>query len=150
MNEEYMKKALKEANKAYKNGDVPIGAIIVKNDKIISKGYNRKEKDKISTYHAEILAIQKACKKLKTWHLDDCILYTTVEPCLMCCGAIIQSRINTVVFGTKNECFGNSNILKNNKIKVLPNILEKECLDIMQNFFKKLREKNDVSREILK
>ena len=89
----FMEEALKEAKKSYHQGDVPVGAIIVKNQKIISKGHNKKEKMQVATRHAEMIAIEKACKKLKTWHLDDCILYVTMEPCLMCAGAILQSRI---------------------------------------------------------
>ena len=103
--EYYMKEALKQANIAYKKDEVPIGCIIVKEGKIISRSYNQKKLKNIATYHAEILAINKACKKLNTWHLEDCTLYTTVEPCLMCAGAIIQSRISRVVYGTKNKAF---------------------------------------------
>ena len=97
-NEKYLKIAYKEALKAYKKGDIPVGCVIVKKNKIVAKAYNKKEKNNIATYHAEILAINKACKKLKTWHLDDCILYTTMEPCIMCSGAIIQSRIKKIVY----------------------------------------------------
>lgn len=137
----YMKLALKEANKALKRNEVPIGAIIVKEGKIIAKAYNRKTLDNIATYHAEIIAIQKACKKLKTWYLDECTLYTTVEPCQMCTGAIIQSRISKVAYGTKNEAFGQLSKEKNLKIKVIDNILKEECSNILSNFFKKQREK---------
>ena len=93
MNEYYMKIAIKQANKALKYNEVPVGAIIVKNNKIIAKAYNKKEKSNDSTKHAEIIAISKACKKFKNWRLDDCILYVTMEPCMMCSGAIEQSRI---------------------------------------------------------
>ena len=102
----YMKIALKEAEKSLKYDDVPIGAVIVCNNKVISKAHNMKEKLLISTKHAEIIAIEKACKKLNNWYLNDCTLYVTVEPCLMCCGAIIQSRVKRVVYATKNEKFG--------------------------------------------
>lgn len=143
MQEEYfMRQALKEAHKAFNKDEVPIGCIIVKEGKIISKSYNKKEKNKIATHHAEILAINKACKKLKTWHLEDCTLYTTVEPCLMCTGAIIQSRIKKVVYGTKNESFGYLTKLENHKIEIIPNILEIECKKILSNFFETKREKN--------
>lgn len=142
MNDIYMKIALKEAKKALKKNEVPIGAVIVKNNKIIAKAHNQKEKTKIVTKHAEIIAIEKACKKLKTWHLNDCILYTTVEPCLMCSGAIIQSRIDKVVYGTENEKFGKlNNIIKNDniKIEIESGILKNESIDLLQQFFNKKR-----------
>ena len=145
MQEEYfMKHALKEANKAYQKDEVPIGCIIVKDNKIISSSYNKKELNQIATYHAEILAINKACKKLKTWHLEECTLYTTVEPCLMCTGAIIQSRIKKVVYGTSNESFGYLSKLENSKIEVIPHILEKECKSLLSVFFQNKRIKNDI------
>ena len=90
MNEKYMELAISMAKKAFKKGEIPVGAVIVKNGKIIAKSYNTKEKNKDVTCHAEINAIKKACKKLKTWHLEECELYTTLEPCMMCTGAIIQ------------------------------------------------------------
>ena len=143
MTDEYfMKMALKEANKAMSKDEVPIGCIIVKDNKIIVSAYNQKELDQIATHHAEILAINKACKKLKTWHLEECILYTTVEPCLMCTGAIIQSRIKKVIYGTSNESFGYLSKIKNPKIEVIPHILEKECQEILSNFFQTKRIKN--------
>ena len=107
MNEEkFMLLAIKEAKRAYNRNEVPIGAIIVKNNKIIAKAYNKKEKTQIATHHAELLAINRACKKLKTWHLDDCILYTTLEPCMMCSGAIIQSHITKIIYAASNQKFG--------------------------------------------
>ena len=142
MNEKYMNIALIEANKAYKKNEVPIGCIIVKNNKIISKAYNKKEKTNVVTKHAEIIAIEKACKKLKTWHLNDCILYTTVEPCLMCTGAIIQSRIKKVVYATENEKYGSLNkIVKESKSKleIEKNILAEKSISLLQNFFNKKR-----------
>ena len=142
MNEKYMNIALIEANKAYKKNEVPIGCVIVKNNKIISKAYNKKEKTNVVTKHAEIIAIEKACKKLKTWHLNDCILYTTVEPCLMCTGAIIQSRIKKVVYATENEKYGSLNkIVKENKSKleIEKNILAEKSISLLQNFFNKKR-----------
>ena len=143
----YMELALKEAKKSLKYDDVPIGAIIVKNDKIISKAHNMKEKTKIATKHAELVAIEKACKKMKTWYLTDCTLYVTVEPCLMCCGAIIQSRIKQIVYATKNEKFGYiesvENILQKNKnnhyVGVKKGIYENEAKKIMKDFFRKKR-----------
>lgn len=139
---DYMKIALKEAKKAYKQNEVPIGCIIVKNNQIISKSYNQKTLKNIATYHAEILAINKACKKINSWYLDDCVMYTTVEPCLMCTGAIIQSRIPKVVYGTKNESFGYLSKIKNSKIEIIPHILEKDCQTILSNFFKEKRTNN--------
>ena len=137
----YINILLKEAKKAYLHGDIPFSALIIKDNKIISKAYNKKEKNKIATHHAEILAINMACKKLKTWHLDDCILYTSMEPCIMCSGAIIQSRIKNIVYLIDNPNFGN---IKNNKyfqndkynIKKIEN---KEYLELVQNFFKNKR-----------
>ena len=139
--EKYMKIALKEAKKAEKKGDVPIGAVIVKNKKIIAKGHNKKEKRKISTRHAEIEVIEKACKKLKTWHLDECEIYTTVEPCIMCYGAIEQSRIKKIIYGTENDKFGyisRKNI--QNKIEIKSGILQRECREIIKKFFLKKRD----------
>lgn len=139
---QYMDIALKEAKKAFKKKEIPIGAVIVKNGKIISKAYNRKEKKQISVYHAEIIAISRACKKLKNWRLNDCELYVTVEPCMMCCGAILQSRISTVIFGTVNENYGYSHILKKNNVKVISGICKDECQKIIQNFFIEKRNQN--------
>ncbi len=142
MNEKYMNIALIEAKKAYKKNEVPIGCIIVKNNKIISKAYNKKEKTNVVTKHAEIIAIEKACKKLKTWHLNDCILYTTVEPCLMCTGAIIQSRMKKVVYATENEKYGYLNkIVKasKSKLEIEKNILAEKSISLLQNFFNKKR-----------
>ena len=115
--EEYMKLAIKEAKKAFKTGDVPVGAIIVKNNKVIAKAHNMKEKKKNAIKHAEIIAIEKACKKLKNWHLNECELYVTLEPCMMCCGAIIQSRIKKIYYSIESTKFG--------YIESLDNIFEK-------------------------
>ena len=141
--EKYMIEALKEAKKAFELGEVPIGAVIVKDNKIISRAFNKKESSNLATSHAEILAINKACKKLNNWRLLDCTLYVTVEPCLMCCGAIIQSRIKKVVYGTSNEYYGAvesiDNTLKKYNIEVENNVLQNECSNIMKEFFKKRR-----------
>ena len=141
MHEKYMNIAIKEAKKAFKNNDVPVGCIIVKNNKIISKAYNKKEKKQNSIMHAEIIAIKKACKKLKTWHLDDCVLYTTMEPCMMCSGAILQSRIKTIYYGVSNKKYGDIDILKkyNKKINIKNNILSLESKKILKDFFKTKR-----------
>ncbi len=141
MTDEYfMDKALIEARKALEKNEVPIGAVIVKDNKIIAASYNTKELSKIATHHAEINVINIACKKLKTWHLEDCVLYTTVEPCLMCTGAIIQTRIKKVVYGTDNEAFGYLRNIKD-KIEIISGIRETECRIILSDFFKEKRNK---------
>jgi len=137
MNNFYMKLALKQAKKALKYNEVPVGAVIIKQGKIISQAYNKREKNKDTTKHAEIIAISKACKKLKNWRLDDCEIYVTMEPCMMCSGAIQQSRIKKIVYGTKNENYGYTNNLKN--IEIISQICENECRDLVQTFFKKRR-----------
>lgn len=144
MNDEFfMNFALKMAGKAYKKDDVPIGAVIVKNGKVISSAYNTKNIKKCAINHAEIIAIKRACRKLGTWHLDDCVLYVTMEPCLMCCGAILQARIKRVVYGTKCAKFGYAESLgevlhskKNNHIvDVVGGVLENDCSCILKKFF---------------
>lgn len=142
--EYYMNLALEEARKASKKNEVPIGAIVVKNNQVIARAYNRKTLDNVATYHAEILAIEKACRKLKTWYLDECTLYTTVEPCLMCTGAIIQARISKVVYGTSNETFGHLSKLADSKIEIISGIQKEECSQILTNFFQKKRLKTPI------
>ena len=137
MEKYYMKIAIKQAKKALKCGDVPVGAVIVRDNKIISKTHNKKEKNKNSIDHAEILAISQACKKLKKWRLDDCELYITMEPCMMCCGAIQQSRIKKIIYGVKNENYGYTDKIKN--IEIISQICENDCREMIQNFFKKRR-----------
>lgn len=138
---EYMQIAYKEALKAYKKGDVPVGAVIIKNNKVIAKSYNKKEKKNNAILHAEIDAINKACKKLKTWHLENCILYTTLEPCLMCTGAIVQSRINEIYYATENKNFGEINNIKkyNKQIKINSGLLKNESSELLKKFFKEKR-----------
>lgn len=144
--EYFMKQALKEANKALAKNEVPIGAVIVKDDKIISRGYNLRESKMNSLKHAEIIAIDKACKKLKNFRLENCELYVTLEPCVMCAGAIIQSRIQKVVFGANDERYGAVtsvtkmfNITSNHAVEFEQGILKEECSEIISNFFKELR-----------
>ena len=135
----YMDIAIKEAIKAKNKGDVPVGAVITMDNKVISKAYNKKEHKKNATKHAEILAISKACKRLHSWHLDKCILYCTMEPCMMCCGAIVQSRIKKVVYLVKNEKYGCTRLLKNSKIEFIEmkdNIYMKQLLN---DFFQSKR-----------
>lgn len=137
MNKEYMKIAIMQAKKALKNNEVPVGAVIIKNNKIISKAYNKKEKTKNSTKHAEIIAISKACKKLKNWRLEDCEIYVTMEPCMMCSGAIEQSRIKKIIYGVKNENYGCTDKLKN--VEIISQVCEEECKNLIQSFFRKRR-----------
>ena len=154
--ERYMKKALLQAQKAYNKKEVPVGAIIVKEGKIIARAYNQKESKFDTTKHAEITAIQKASKKLKSWRLTDCEMYVTLEPCPMCAGAIIQSRIKKVYYGVADEKTGavgsKLNLFKdfkfNHNVEFENSILEKQCKEVLQNFFKELRIlKNDVRVE---
>ena len=137
MNEYYMKIALKLAEKALKYNEVPVGAIIVKDNKIIAKAYNKKEKTHNVTKHAEIIAISKACRKLKNWRLENCEMYVTMEPCMMCSGAIEQSRLKKIVYGVKNENYGYIHNLKN--IEIISQVCENECKKLVQSFFKKRR-----------
>lgn len=144
MNDKYINISIELAKKAMNNGDVPVGCIIVKNNKIISKAYNKKEKTKDATSHAEIIAIKKACRKLKTWHLEECTLYTTLEPCIMCIGAITQARIKKIIYISENSKFGFTNYFKNNKITNHKLIVEKysnnkEYEEILINFFRSKR-----------
>lgn len=147
--EKYMKIALKEAKKAYKEEEVPVGAIIVKDGIIVAKAHNQKEGKTDTTKHAEIIAIQKASKRLKNWRLEDSTLYVTLEPCTMCIGAIIGARIKRVCFGAMDEktgaCGSVINIPKdypfNHVVEVEGNILEEESRNLLQDFFKELRKK---------
>ncbi|MDD6352080.1 MAG: tRNA adenosine(34) deaminase TadA [Lachnospiraceae bacterium] len=146
--EHYMKLALKEARKAYDHHEVPIGCVIVHKGKILAKTHNRRNTDKSSLAHAEILAIRKACKKMHDWRLEDCVMYVTLEPCQMCAGAIVQARIPEVVIGCMNPkagCAGSVlNILEmkefNHQCQVTRGVLEKECSSMISDFFRDLRE----------
>lgn len=145
--EKFMKAALKEAQKAYEKGEVPVGAVIVKDNKIIARAYNEKEGKLDTTKHAEIIAIQKASKKLQSWRLSDCEMYVTLEPCAMCAGALIQSRIKKVYIGTMDEktgaCGSVINLFRyefNHKVEVETEILQNRCEKILKDFFKELRE----------
>ena len=145
--EYFMKEALKEAEKAYKKLEVPVGAISVKDGKIIARAYNQKESKTDTTKHAEILAIQKASKKLKSWRLIDCEMYVTLEPCTMCAGAIIHSRIKKVYIGAMDEKTGAvGSVLNlfedykfNHKPEVEKGILKEDCESLLKQFFKELR-----------
>ncbi len=136
--EKYMRLALLEAEKAYEKGEVPIGCVIIKNDKVIAKAHNLKEKKYDSTSHAEINAIKKAGKKLKNWRLNDCELYVTKQPCEMCMSAIKQSRIKKVVYGMKTENYDYEKF----DVELVNGVLEEESITIIQRFFQSRRNKN--------
>lgn len=150
IDEKYMQKALVEAKKAYSIGEVPVGAVIVRDGKIIARAHNSRQTKKKVLGHAEIMAIEKASKKLGTWILDDCTIYVTIEPCLMCAGAIIQARMQKVCFGAHEPKFGALGSLTdistlpklNHHIEVVPHILENECSTLIKDFFKELRKKD--------
>ncbi len=145
--ERFMNEALKEAKKAYKKLEIPVGAVIVKDGEIIARAHNVKEEKNDATKHAEILAIQKASKKLETWRLNDCEMYVTLEPCSMCAGAMIQARLKKVYIGTMDEktgaCGSVLNLPKDYKfnhiVEIEYGILQPECEKILKDFFKELR-----------
>lgn len=147
MEEKFMKEALKEAKKAYNKLEVPVGAVIVKDGQIIARAHNLKETKYDTTKHAEILAIQKASKKLNSWRLIDCEMYVTLEPCSMCAGALINSRIKKVYIGASDKKTGAVgsvfNLLEdytfNHKVEYQKGVLQDECENILKDFFKKLR-----------
>lgn len=144
-----MKEALKEAKKAYLKGEIPVGAVIVKDNKIIARGHNLKEKSNDTTKHAEIIAIQKASKKLESWRLIDCEMYVTLEPCSMCAGAIINSRIKKLYIGAMDyktgACGSVLNLIQdytfNHNVELENGILKDDCEYILKEFFKELRNK---------
>lgn len=147
MEETFMKEALKEARKAYNKLEVPVGAVIVKDGKIIARAHNLKETKHDTTNHAEILAIKKASKKLDSWRLNNCEMYVTLEPCMMCAGALIQARLGKLYIGTMDyktgACGSVLNVLEdypfNHKVEYQTGILQEECEKILQDFFKELR-----------
>lgn len=147
LKEQFMQEAIKEAKKAAEKLEVPVGCIIVKDGKIIARGHNQKETKEDTTKHAEMIAIQKASKKLKAWRLLDCEMYVTLEPCSMCAGAMIQSRIKKVFIGTMDQktgaCGSVLNLLQdypfNHKIEIETGIEKEECEKVLKTFFKKLR-----------
>jgi len=152
--EKYMTEAIKQAKKAYALGEVPIGCVIVYRDRIIGRGYNRRNTDKNTLAHAEITAIRKASKIIGDWRLEECTLYVTLEPCQMCAGAIVQARIPQVVMGTMNPkagCGGSIlNILEmpqfNHQVEVTRGVLEEKCSSMLKEFFKELRERNRMEK----
>ena len=147
--EKYMKEAIRQAQKARVLEEVPIGCVIVSDGKIIARGYKRRNTDKNTLSHAELNAIRKASKKLGDWRLEGCTMYVTLEPCQMCAGALVQSRIDEVVIGSMNPkagCAGSVlNLLEvegfNHKVKITRGVLEEECSTMLSDFFKELREK---------
>ena len=153
--EKYMRAALKQAKKALLLGEVPIGCVIVYEDHIIARGYNRRNTDKNTLAHAEITAIRRASKKIGDWRLEDCTLYVTLEPCQMCSGAIVQARIPQVAIGCMNPkagCAGSIlNLLEmpefNHQVEVTRGILETECSAILKQFFKDLRIRNKLEKK---
>ena len=154
--EKYMKMAIAQAKKAWKIDEVPIGCVIVFQDKVIARGYNRRNTDKNTISHAELNAIRKASRKLGDWRLDDCEMYITLEPCQMCSGAIVQSRIKKVYIGCMNPkagCAGSVlNLLQvekfNHKVIIENGILEEECSNMLKSFFRELREKKREEKEV--
>lgn len=153
--ERFMREAIKQARKAYALDETPIGCVIVYEGKIIGRGYNRRNTDKSPLAHAEIAAIKKASKKLGDWRLEDCTLYVTLEPCQMCAGAIVQSRVTRVVVGCMNPkagCAGSVlNLLQmerfNHQVELETGVLEEECSTLMTGFFKELRERKKMRKK---
>lgn len=153
--ERYMKEAIKQAKKAYALGEVPIGCVIVHDGKIIGRGYNRRNTDKSTLAHAELIAIRKASKAIGDWRLEECTLYVTLEPCQMCAGAIVQARIPKVVMACMNPkagCAGSVlNILDmpkfNHQVESVRGIMEEECAGLLKTFFRELRIRNKAEKE---
>ncbi|MCR5667332.1 MAG: tRNA adenosine(34) deaminase TadA [Eubacterium sp.] len=153
-NEKYMREAIRQAQKAAALDEVPIGCVIVQNDKIIARGYNRRNTDKNALSHAEISAIKKACKKTGDWRLEDCEMYITLEPCQMCAGAIVQCRMKKVYIATTNPkagCAGSViNLLQmqqfNHQVDIEKGMLQEECSTMLSDFFKELRKKKKLEQ----
>ncbi len=147
LEEKYMKEAIRQAKKAGKLGEVPIGCVIVYQDRIIGRGYNRRIIDKNVLSHAEIIAIKKACKEMGDWRLEECTMYVTLEPCPMCAGAIVQARIPRVVIGCMNPKAGCAGSVLdmlhedgfNHQVETVIGVREEECSAMLKDFFKELR-----------
>ncbi len=147
--EKYMKEAIRQARKAWKLAEVPIGCVIVREDQIIARGYNRRNTDKNTLAHAELLAIRRASKAVGDWRLEDCTMYITLEPCQMCAGAIVQARMKRVVIGSRNSkagCAGSIlNLLNmpefNHQVELTEGVLEEACSAMLTDFFRELRER---------
>lgn len=153
--ERYMKLALEEARKAARLGEVPVGALVVQGGEVLAAAHNLREQNRMATAHAELLAIEEACRRLGSWRLADCTLYVTLEPCPMCAGAVINSRIQRVVFGAPNAqsgaCGTHLNLcgmhLLNHEPVVQGGVLATECAELMQAFFKKIRARDKSNAE---
>ncbi len=153
----FLNEAILEAQKAALMGEVPIGAVVVKDDRIIGRGHNRREIDHDPTAHAEILALRDAGRTLGTWRLAGCTLYVTMEPCPMCCGALINSRIDTVVYGADEPKFGSAgsqlNLLQfpgfNHNVKIIGPIAQERCQELMRDFFTQLRARKKAAKQPL-
>ncbi|MBR5535645.1 MAG: nucleoside deaminase [Clostridia bacterium] len=150
MTNRFMEEAMKEARIALEIGEIPIGAVIVKDGEVIARGHNLRQTLRDATLHAEIVAIQEACRLLGDWRLDECDLYVTLEPCTMCAGAIINARMRSVFFGAYDAEYGGAGgridlfapCYFGSKTEVYGGIMEKECTDFLNDFFKSIREKN--------
>ena len=155
IHQKYMRVAIKEAHQAQMLGEVPIGAVIVHNGQIIASGHNMRERFQDVTYHAEMLAIMEACTALNSWRLEDCDLYVTLEPCIMCSGAIVNARIKNVYYGAKDPKAGAVDSLYhllgdqrlNHQVHVESGILGEECSQMLKDFFRAVRKKKKLSRE---
>ena len=154
MADKFMKAALKCAQKRLEEGEVPIGAVVVLDGNIISRGHNRRTKKQIATAHAEVEAIEKACKKLKSWRIPECEIYVTLEPCPMCMGAMLNARIKKVYFGayeakgrSLTDKLANANLV-NHVIEVEGGVMEEECSSVLSNFFKQMRGRIKESPEV--
>lgn len=156
--EDFMREAIKEAEKAEELKEVPIGAVIVIEGKVVARAHNLRENEQNAIAHAELLAIDQACKELRSWRLEDATLYVTLEPCPMCAGAIMLSRVKRVVYGAadpKGGCAGTlMNLLEderfNHQSEVISGVLEKECGQILSNFFRKIRERKKLEKKVQK
>ena len=155
INKKYMREALKQAKKAMAIGEVPIGCVIVCDGKIVGRGYNKRNTNKTTLAHAELIAIDKASRKLGDWRLEGCDMYVTLEPCQMCSGAIVQSRMDRVIIGAMNPkagCAGSIlNILQmeefNHQVEIIRGVMEEECSQVLQEFFRALRTRLKKEKE---
>ena len=141
MNEERLLMALEEAKKAYELDETPVGCVIFRGNEIVGCGYNKKESESNAIMHAEMIAINESCVKLGSWRLDDCCLYVTLKPCMMCMGAIIESRIKKVYYGAENNSEQMYDLSKISRFIDLYNLENRECSEILTDFFKKKRKK---------
>ncbi len=146
--EQFMAEALAQAERAFLMGEVPVGAVVVKDGQIIARGYNRRETDRMATAHAELLAMEEACRVLGSWRLSDCTLYVTLEPCPMCAGVAINARVGRVVYGAKDakagamgSVFSVNAYPFNHKVDLTVGVLETECREILQRFFEEKRKR---------